>query len=210
MSGTIEEYILSHIDPQPPQLKELERDVNVRLLYPRMCSGHLQGAVLTMLTSMIRPMRALELGTYAGYSAQCIAAGLPQGGHLDTIEVDDEIEDFILSHWERSPWRDRMTLHIGDAIKVATSLPPDWDMIYIDANKRSYVDYYNALLPRLRAGGFMIVDNTLWGGKVVEEVDHHDAQTTGILQFNDLVAGDPRVTRVILPLRDGLTIIRKK
>lgn len=201
---------MSHIDPQPPQLKELERDVNVRLLYPRMCSGHLQGAVLTMLTSMIRPMRALELGTYAGYSAQCIAAGLPQGGHLDTIEVDDEIEDFILSHWERSPWRDRMTLHIGDAIKVATSLPPDWDMIYIDANKRSYVDYYNALLPRLRAGGFMIVDNTLWGGKVVEEVDHHDAQTTGILQFNDLVAGDPRVTRVILPLRDGLTIIRKK
>lgn len=201
---------MSHIDPQPPQLKELERDVNVRLLYPRMCSGHLQGAVLTMLTSMIRPMRALELGTYAGYSAQCIAAGLPQGGHLDTIEVDDEIEDFILSHWERSPWRDRMTLHIGDAIGVAAALPPDWDMIYIDANKRAYVDYYKALLPRLRPGGFMIVDNTLWGGKVVEEVDHHDAQTTGILQFNDLVAGDTRVTRVILPLRDGLTIIRKK
>lgn len=209
MNDRLEQYILDHIDPQPPHLAALEREVNVKLLYPRMCSGHLQGALLTMLTAMIAPRRALELGTYAGYSAQCIAAGLPDGATLDTIECDDEMEPFILQHLDGCPRRDAIKLHIGDALQVAATLPGQWDMIYIDANKRDYVAYYKALLPRLRPGGYMIADNTLWDGKVADPTAHRDAQTTGIMAFNDLVAADPRVSRVILPLRDGLTLIRR-
>lgn len=149
----LEQYILSHIDSEPPHLKKLARDVNLYLLYPRMCSGHLQGRTLCMLTRMIAPLHVLELGTYAGYSALCIAEGLPAGGHLDTIEIDDEMEDFIRERFDASPYGDRVTLHIGDAAEVFHRLDtPEWDMIYIDANKRCYIDYYEMVLPRLKRG----------------------------------------------------------
>ncbi len=211
MTPQLEEYILNHIDPEPDNLRRLARDVNVYLLYPRMCSGHLQGRILRMLTAMIAPQRALELGTYAAYSAISIAEGLPPDGRLHTIEIDDEMEDFIRRRLSESPYGDRVTLHIGDAAEIIPTLGgQQWDMVFIDANKRAYTDYYEMILPRLRPGGYILADNTLWDGKVTDPDHNHDAQSRGIMEFNDLVAADSRVERVILPLRDGLTIIRKK
>ncbi len=207
---TLEDYILTHSDPEPPLLAKLNRDVNLRLLYPRMCSGHLQGRILTMLTAMISPRNALEIGTYAGYSALCIAEGLPEGGHLDTIEIDDEMEDFIRARLSESQYGKRVTLHIGDAAEVLPALGKQYDMAYMDANKRTYCETYEMLLPMMRPGGFILADNTLWDGKVTDPQDHHDPQTLGISLFNDMIAADPRVNRVILPLRDGLTLIRVK
>lgn len=201
-------------------LEEINRKVNLRLLYPRMCSGHLQGRILTMLTAMISPRRALEIGTYAGYSALCIAEGLPPEGHLDTIEIDDEMEPFILSNFARSPLGRKITLHIGDVAQVLPKLMDEtpaggvekpcrrFDMVYMDANKRTYWETFELILPMVRPGGFILADNTLWGGKVLDPEANHDAQTRGICSFNDRLASDPRVSRVILPLRDGLTLIR--
>lgn len=209
MSPELEEYILNHIDPEPPHLKKLARDVNVYLLYPRMCSGHLQGRILHMLTTMIAPRRVLELGTYAGYSAQCIASALPADGRLHTVEVDDEMEDFIREHFNDSADNEKIEIHIGDALELIPVISHEpWDMVYIDANKRTYIEYYEAVMPHMRPGGYILADNTLWDGKVVDAEHNHDAQTTGIMRFNDHVANDKRVERVILPLRDGLTIIR--
>lgn len=207
---TLEEYILDHSDREPEQLAKLNRDVNLRLLYPRMCSGHLQGRILTMLTAMIAPRNALELGTYAGYSALCIAEGLPEGGHLDTVEIDDEIEEFIRARLSESPYGGKVSLHIGDSALVLPTLGKLYDMVYMDANKRTYCETYEAVLPMVRPGGFILADNTLWDGKVTDPSANHDPQTLGICRFNDMVAADPRVNRVMLPLRDGLTLIRVK
>lgn len=208
MDPQLESYILSHISPEPDNLRRLGRDVNLRLLYPRMCSGHLQGRLLKMLTSMIAPKRALEIGTYAGYSALCIAEGLHEGATLDTVEIDDEMEAFIRRQFDGSPYGHRVHLHIGDIADVLPTLAPGFDMVYMDANKRTYTETLRALLPVVRPGGFIIADNTLWDGKVTDTATHHDAQTRGIADFNDVVAADPRFEKVILPLRDGLTLIR--
>lgn len=211
MTADLDDYILSHIDPEPDNLKQLARDVNVYLLYPRMCSGHLQGRILRMLTLMIHPRRVLELGTYAGYSALCIAEALAPDATLHTIEIDDEMEDFIRQRFDASPHGKKITLHIGNATDIIPTISAEpWDMVFIDANKRTYVEYYNIILPLLRPGGYILADNTLWDGKVADPQHNHDAQTRGIIEFNDLVARDNRVERVILPMRDGLTIIRKK
>lgn len=211
--GELEDYLEAHTTPEPENLRALERRVNLHLLYPRMCSGKLQGRVLSMLTSMISPLRALEIGTYAGYSALCIAEGLPPGGHLDTVEIDDEMEDFIRHEFAQSPYGERIMLHIGDAgdvlpqLAFATGFQP-YDMAYIDANKRIYLETYEQVLPLLRPGGFLLADNTLWDGKVLDG-ESRDAQTRGLMAFNDFVVSDPRVSVVMLPLRDGLTLIRK-
>jgi predicted O-methyltransferase YrrM len=191
-------------------LAKLNRDVHLRLLYPRMCSGHLQGRILTMLTRMISPLNVLELGTYAGYSALCIAEGLPEGGHLDTVEIDDEMEDFIRGQFNNSPFGAKVTLHIGDAAQIVPSLGQKFDMAFMDANKRTYCETYEMLLPLMTPGGFILADNTLWDGKVTDPAANHDPQTSGICRFNDMVAADPRVEKVILPLRDGLTLIHIK
>ena len=209
----IEEYILGHIDSEPANLLRLYRRVNTELLYSRMCSGHLQGRLLKMLTRMIRPHRVLELGTYAGYSALCIAEGLGSNDdRIDTIELEDELEDFITRALDESEYGRRVRLHIGDAMEIMPQLfaDDDYDMVYMDANKRNYVEYYELLMEHLRSGAFILADNTLWDGKVADKEAHHDAQTEGIMSFNDLVAGDERVEKVILPLRDGLTLIMKK
>ena len=207
MERILEDYILAHSDAEPEELMRLNRDVNLQLLYPRMCSGHLQGRILTMLTSMIAPRNALELGTYAGYSAVCIAEGLPPEAHLDTVEIEEELEDFILRHLRRSPLADRITLHIGEAEKIVPALGKKFDMVYMDANKRTYCETYRMILPLMNPGGFILADNTLWDGKVTDS-GADDPQTDGIRRYNDMVARDDRVTRVILPLRDGLTLIR--
>lgn len=206
----MEDYIASHIDPEPENLYRLDRDTHLQLLYSRMCSGHIQGRLLKMLVRMIRPKLVLELGTYSGYSALCLAEGLPDDTcRVHTIEIEDELQDFISEHLAQSPVGHRVTLHVGDAMTIVPKLNMTFDLVYIDANKRNYVDYYKLVMQHLRPGGFIIADNTLWDGKVADGIEHHDAQTLGIAAFNDLVAADTAVEKVILPLRDGLTLIHK-
>ncbi|MDE5655902.1 MAG: O-methyltransferase [Muribaculaceae bacterium] len=207
MTDELQEYIEEHISEEPAHLAKLYRHTQLTRLYPRMCSGHIQGRMLKMLTQMISPMRVLELGTFTGYSALCMAEGMPDGAELHTVELDDEYADDIRSFFESAPCGGKITLHIGDALELTRQLPGPWDMVFIDANKRQYSEYYEAVLPLVPSGGYIIADNTLWSGKVTE--DCHDAQTDAIRRFNDLVAADPRVEKVILPLRDGMTIIRK-
>lgn len=208
MTEELQDYIESHISPEPAHLARLYRHTQLTRLYPRMCSGHIQGRMLRMLTQMINPRRVLELGTFSGYSALCMAEGMAEGGELHTVEIDDEYADDIRRSFESVPCGHMITLHIGDALEVIGTLPGPWDMVFIDANKRLYCEYYRAVLPLVRPGGYIIADNTLWSGKVAED-GCHDAQTEGIRRFNDLVADDAAVEKVILPLRDGMTIIRK-
>lgn len=205
-----DDYILSHISPEPPHLEALYRRTHLTHLYPRMCSGHLQGRLLSMLVAMIKPRRVLELGTFTGYSALCLAENLPEGGEVHTIEIDDEMEPELLELFGSVDEGKKITLHIGDALTIASTLPGPWDLVYIDANKRDYVAYLDAVLPNTPSGSFIIADNTLWDGKVVEPDAAHDRQTEGILAFNDMIAADDSVEKVILPIRDGMTIIRKK
>lgn len=206
----IDDYILSHIDPEPELLHRLYRATQLHLLYPRMASGHLQGRLLVMLTRMIRPHSILEIGTYSGYSALCLAEGMPDDAQLHTIEMNDEQEDFTRQWLRQSPQAERIHLHIGNALDIVPTLGQHFDLVFIDADKRHYADYYRSVLPLLNEGGYIIADNTLWDGHVVDATHQHDAQTLGVMQFNDLVARDSSVEKVILPLRDGLTIIRKK
>ncbi len=208
-SEKIDEYIVQHIDRESDYMHSLWRATQLHLLYGRMASGHIQGRLLKMLVTMIRPKMVLELGTYSGYSGLCIAEGLEEGAHLHTVEINDEQEDFTLPWFQRSPYADKITMHIGDAMDIVPRLGLTFDMAFIDADKRRYVEYYEMVLHHLAPGGYILADNTLWDGHVVEE-NVHDAQTLGIMAFNDLVAADERVEKVILPLRDGLTIIRKK
>ncbi|MBR2102627.1 MAG: class I SAM-dependent methyltransferase [Prevotella sp.] len=206
----IEEYLRSHSDPEGEYLYRLWRATNVHLLNGRMASGHLQGRLLTMLVKMARPRNILEVGTFSGYSAICLAQGLEQGGKVYTFEVNDEMEDFARKWIEGSDVADKIELFIGDAITEAPRLGITFDMAFIDGDKRTYMETYEMALGLVRAGGFILADNTLWGGHVLETPAPADRQTQGIERFNDFVAQDPRVERVMLPLRDGLTIIRKK
>ena len=206
--GSIDDYILAHIDKESDYLHRLWRATQLHLLYGRMASGHLQGRLLKMLVGMVQPKLVLEIGTYSGYSGLCIAEGLPEGGHLHTVEINDEQEDFTLPWFQGSPYKDKITMHIGDALEVVPKLGLRFDMAFIDGDKRKYVEYYEMVMGHLNVGGYILADNTLWDGHVVEE-ETKDAQTEGIRQFNDHVAEDDRVEKVILPLRDGLTIIKK-
>lgn len=208
-SERIDEYILGHIDKESDYMHRLWRATQLHLLYGRMASGHLQGRLLKMLVEMIKPRLVLEIGTYSGYSGLCIAEGLNEGAHLHTVEINDEQEDFTLPWFQNSPYGDKITMHIGDALEVVPQLGLKFDMAFIDADKRKYVEYYEMVMAYLNDGGYILADNTLWDGHVVEE-DTKDAQTEGIRRFNDYVAADQRVEKVILPLRDGLSIIRKR
>lgn len=210
MIEELEDYILTHIDSEPSYLAKLNRDSHLYLINPRMMSGHLQGRILKMLCRMIRPQKVLELGTLTGYSALCWAEGLQEGGVVHTIEHDDELEEMIQSAIESSGYRNRIRLHIGDALQVIDSLQETFDVVFIDADKRQYLDYYEAVLPKVRTNGFILADNTLWGGKVAQPLQRNDKQTESIKKFNDFVASDQRVEKVILPLRDGLTVLMKK
>lgn len=208
-----EDYIESHIDAEPEHLRRLYRRTNLTRLYPRMCSGHAQGRLLVMLTRMAAPQRILELGTFTGYSALCFAEGSGPGARIDTVELDDEYADELRELFAASPGGEKIRLHIGDAEAFLAGCPAEaYDMVFIDANKRRYTAYYEASLRVLRQGGYILADNTLWSSKVAENAPEgaHDAQTEGIRAFNNLVAADERVEKVILPIRDGLTIIRKK
>ncbi len=207
---TLDEYILSHSDEEGALLSALNRDAHVNLLRPRMLSGHLQGRVLKMFCRMMRPRRVLEIGTYTGYATLCMAEGLADDALIHTIEINDEMEDFIMKYLSRSPHKDKVRLHIGDAMDILPRLDETFDMVFIDADKRMYSEYYDMVFPKVRQGGVILADNTLWDGKVLDEPHTSDRQTAGILRFNDKIKDDARVEKVILPLRDGLTMIWKK
>ena len=206
---TLDDYILQHIDPEPDYLYRLWRATNIHMLHGRMASGHLQGRLLKMLVTMIRPKNILEVGTFSGYSAICMAEGLEEGGLIYTFEINDEQEDFTRPWIENSPVADKIRFIIDDAVTEAPRLGVTFDMAFIDGDKRTYRETYEMALSVLRPGGFILADNTLWDGHVVDHAYDHDAQTRGIETFNDAILDDKRVERVILPLRDGLTLIRK-
>ena len=209
-NSLLDTYILAHIEPEPDYLYRLWRATNIYMLHGRMASGHLQGRLLKMLVQMIRPKRILEVGTFSGYSALCMAEGLEEGGKVYTFEINDEQEDFTRPWIEGSPVADKVEFIIGDAIKDAPKLELEFDMAFIDGDKRTYVETYEMVLQILKPGGFILADNTLWDGHVIDPAYDRDHQTQGIRRFNDHIAQDTRVEQVILPLRDGLTMIRKK
>ena len=210
MHYDLDEYVLRHTEAEPEYLYRLWRATNIRTIHGRMASGHLQGRLLKMLVEMIQPQRVLEVGTFSGYSAISMAEGLPEGGRLYTFEINDEMEDFTRPWIEGSEVADKIEFIIGDALKEAPKLGITFDMAFIDGDKRTYCECYEMVMGILRPGGFILADNTLWDGHVVDESYSKDHQTQGIVDFNDHVARDERTEQVILPLRDGLTIIRKK
>lgn len=207
---SIEDYISRHIDAEGDYLYRLYRATNIHTIHGRMASGHLQGRLLKMFVEMIRPKNILEVGTFSGYSALCLAEGLQEGGKVYTFEINDEMEDFTRPWIEGSDVADKIDFRIGDANILAPQLGIEFDMAFIDGDKRTYLDTFNMVMDILRPGGFILADNTLWDGHVTDPAYEHDQQTQGIRIFNDAIAADERVEKVILPLRDGLTVIRKK
>ena len=210
--SALDQYIESMSSAEDALLHELERETYLRVLNPRMISGHIQGKLLEMIVRMICPQRILEIGTFTGYSALSMAAGLPDGGVIDTCEVDDELEMMILDFFSRSAHESKLRLHIGSALDIAPQLGEVYDLVFIDGDKREYTAYYNMLFDNnlVKSGSWIMADNILWYGKVVEPVAKGDKQTQGIIDFNAAVAADPRVENVILPIRDGINLIRVK
>ena len=208
----LEKYIHDNSSPEPELLHELDRQTHLRVLNPRMISGHIQGKLLELLVKMFRPQHILEIGTFTGYSALCMAAGLEEGCTLDTCEVDDELEPIAQSFFDRSPHGRKINLHIGSALDIAPRLGKKFDMVFLDGDKREYPAYYNMLMDGnlLHSGSIILADNILWYGKVVQPVAHNDHHTQALIEFNRMVTDDDRVESVILPLRDGINLIRVK
>jgi caffeoyl-CoA O-methyltransferase len=206
----LENYILNHIDDEDPVLRELDRETHLKVVGARMISGHLQGTVLTMISKMIRPKKILELGTYTGYSAICLAKGLQDDGRLFTIEMNDELKSLAQKYFRKAGLLEKIDQRIGSALEIIPTLNEKFDLVFLDADKREYLDYYNLLIDRLESGAYILADNTLWSGKVLNEPKIDDFQTKGILAFNAAIKKDHRVEKVILPLRDGMTLIRVK
>lgn len=207
MDDALDDYIRVHTTPERPELYRLWRATNTQLVRGRMASGHVQGQLLRMLVGMVRPRRILEVGTFSGYSALAMAAALPPGGELYTFEVNDEMEDFARGWFDASPYGSRIRFTVGDALTLVPALGLDFDFVFIDGDKRQYADYYAMAKHHLAPGGYIVADNTLWDGHVVDPAYDRDAQTQGIRRFNDVVVADSEVECVILPLRDGLTLI---
>lgn len=205
-----EQYVAEHSSPQSEALEWIQKQTHIRTNYPRMLTGAVQGRFLTMLARISGAERVLEIGTFTGYSSTCFAYGIKEGGMVDTLEINDELEDLIREGWERAGVRDRITLHIGDAKETLRTLSGPYDIVYMDANKREYCDYYDLIFDLVRPGGLILADDVLWDGKLWQYPMPSDKQTLGIAAFNDMVAADSRVESVILPWRDGLNIIRKK
>lgn len=209
MTQDLEDYIENHISPDPPVLRKIDRETNLRFLNGRMCSGHIQGRLLKLLIAMAKPKRVLELGTFTGYSALSMAEGLDEDASLDTIESNDEMEQVIRDNLNQSPYGHKINLHIGDAIRVMENWPNnEFDLALIDADKRQYPQYFKKLLKLVKPGGFILADNTLWGGHVTD-MNQPSSQTKGILEFNDLLVSTSGIEIAIIPMRDGLTLIRK-
>ena len=205
----LDQYILDHTSPEDDFLKELDRETHLKVLRSRMLSGHLQGQILSMISCMIKPKYVLEIGTFTGYSALCLAKGLAENGELHTIEIDDELKSIARKYFEKSGMGEKIVQHIGDARQIIPSLERVFDLVFIDADKREYSEYYKLVFDRVAVGGFILADNILWNGKVVDPEEADDEQTRGILDFNELVNSDKRVKNAILPVRDGIMIVQK-
>ncbi|MFV9482964.1 O-methyltransferase [Christiangramia sp. OXR-203] len=206
----IDEYIVAHSQPEPQHLEKLNRETNQKVMQPRMLSGHYQGRVLSLLSKMKNPRSILEIGTYTGYSALCLAEGLKEDGILHTIDINEELEDFQKKHFQASPYSDRIVQHIGDATEIIPNIEENFDLVFIDADKPNYPKYFELIIDKMKSGGIILSDNVLWSGKVVEELKKDDLSTKALLEYNALLNEDPRVETVILPIRDGLTLSRVK
>lgn len=207
---TIEEYIYKHSGPEDEVLKELTRETNLKVPGSRMLSGYLQGKVIEHISKMIKPEKILEIGTYTGYSAICWAKGLKENGIIHTIEINDERESIINKYFKKANVKSQIKLHIGDALKIIPTLNESFDIVFIDADKPNYLKYYNLVINKVKKGAYIIADNVLWNGKVIDDKNITDESTQGIIEFNKFVNQDPNVENIILPLRDGLMLIRKK
>lgn len=211
MEPLSDRYLREHTSPLPEALDWIEKQTGIHTNYPQMLSGKVQGSLLKMLVEISGARNVLEIGSFTGYSTACMALGLPEGGHIDALEINDELEDLMRAGWERTGVQDRITLHIGDARKTLGSLAPKvYDLVFIDANKREYPEYFELVFPLLRQGGLLVADDVMLGGKVYADPLPQDAQTRGLLTFNDIMKDDPRVEVVMIPLKDGLSLIRKK
>lgn len=205
---SLDRYVCDHTAAENDLLKKINRETHLEVLQPRMLSGHFQGRVLSMLSKMMRPERILEIGTYTGYSALCLAEGLTKSGKLYTIDVNEELESRVRGYFEQSDYSEQIDYIIGDAMHVIPSMNEKWDLVFIDADKMNYINYYNLIFSQVKIGGYIIADNVLWSGKVADETKI-DKDTLLLRSFNDLVSNDERVEEVLLPIRDGLMIARK-
>jgi len=205
----IEEYVENHTTPEDEPLRLLRRHTNLTSTMPRQLSGPVQGKLLEMISRMVSPKNILEIGTFTGYSAYCLAKGLKDGGKLHTIEVKDELEEPLLNFFESAGIANKVELHIGDGAVVAKEIDEEFDLVFIDGDKRQYPEYYEAVFPKVKVGGYILVDNVLWYDKVITEPKHNDPYTAGIIRLNDIIQNDDRVENVLVPIRDGLTIVRK-
>lgn len=209
ITSDIEEYCERHSTPESELLYRLTRETNLKVMNPRMLSGHLQGMFLTSLVRMMQARRVLEVGTYTGYAALCMAEGLPADGCLHTIEVDEEREEMIRRYFGQSERGEQIVLHIGDALQVIPTLEEEWDLVFIDADKEDYIAYYEAILPKVRKGGIILADNVLWSGKVLADIKSGDKDTRALCEFNEYILRDARVTNFLMPFRDGIMFIEK-
>ncbi|MFN5418386.1 MAG: O-methyltransferase [Flavobacteriia bacterium] len=210
IDSKLDEYVCEHTSQESDLLKELNRETYVKILQPRMLSGHFQGRLLSMLSKMIQPKRILEIGTYTGYSALCLAEGLTEKGKLTTIDINEELEDFTRSYFEKSIYKNNIDYVIGDAMEFIPQMDEQFDLVFIDADKSNYLNYYHLVFDKVKSGGYIFTDNVLWSGKVIEEVKINDKDTPVILDFNNFVKNDPRVETILLPIRDGIMLTRKK
>ena len=208
LSQDLEDYIEQHSEKEPAHLAALNKETYQKILMPRMLSGHFQGRVLSMLSKLIRPKNILEIGTYTGYSALCLCEGMQENGQLHTIDIKEELVDFQRKHFDKSAWGHQIVQHLGEGIGIIPTIDLTFDLVFIDADKENYLNYFELIVPKMNKGGIILSDNVLWSGKVVEPLQKNDLSTKVLLEYNKLLANDPRVETVLLPIRDGLTVSR--
>lgn len=208
ISQELEDYIEQHSEKEPQLLADLNKETYQKILLPRMLSGHFQGRVLSMLSKLICPVNVLEIGTYTGYSALCLCEGMQDNGQLHTIDIKEELVDFQRKHFDKSPWGRQIVQHLGEAVDIIPNLDMQFDLVFIDADKENYINYFEMIVPKMNKGGIILSDNVLWSGKVLEPLQKNDLSTKVLLEYNRLLKNDPRVETVLLPIRDGLTVSR--
>ncbi|GAA3624057.1 O-methyltransferase [Flavivirga jejuensis] len=205
----LDDYVVKHSENEPELLQQLSRETYQKILQPRMLSGHYQGRVLSMISKLVNPKNVLEIGTYTGYSALCLAEGMQTSGELHTIDVNEELVDFQSKYFNKSDYGNQISQHVGDALEIIPNLDITFDLVFIDADKENYPNYFNIVIDKLNTGGIILSDNVLWSGKVLEDLKPDDTSTKALLEYNTLLKNDNRVETVVLPIRDGLTISRK-
>lgn len=208
ISEDLENYVANHSQDEPELLAKLNRETYQKVLQPRMLSGHFQGRVLSMLSKIIHPKNILEIGTYTGYATLCLAEGLAKEGAIDTIDINEELADFQKKYFDASEWKNQIFQHIGDAMNIIPNLNKKFDLVFIDADKENYINYFHLIVPMMNKGGIILSDNVLWSGKVIEKLDPKDTSTKVLVEYNELLKSDSRVETVLLPIRDGLTVSR--